>query len=90
LVAGPVERVEQRVVVTVELERQQPEPFTQLPVECGGDPHPSTVEMELGEAVSDEQVVVHRRLEFVARQVVEHISEPEPRRDTDGSGAGGQ
>jgi len=82
--------MEQRVVVAVEFEWQQAESVAQRAVERGGDPQPAAIEMKLGEAVADEQVVVHRRLQFVAGEMIQDIGEAQTGGDADGTGTGRQ
>ena len=83
-------RVEQGVAAAVKLKRPHSEAFTKPNVEGGSRFHPPAGKPELGEAVEDEQVRPEPGQQLLAGQVVAHVRETKPRRDTNGTGERGQ
>ncbi len=74
-VSGFVERVVDRVLPTVEFQRQQPELVAQFNVERRGGFHPPAAEVDLGVAVPDEHVGAHGLPHPLGRQVVAYVGE---------------
>ena len=78
------------VATAVKLKRPHPEALTQLNVEGGGRLHPPAGQPELGKAVEGKQVHPEPGQQLLACQMVAHVRETQPRRDTNGTGQGGQ
>src|SRR5690606_11356234 len=85
-----VERMEDRVLATVELQRPDAEFLAKGEGEGGRCLYPPSVEVQVGVAVVDEEVASHRLGEPRRRQVVLHVREAHARRDPGGAGASGE
>src|SRR3954466_10600523 len=76
-----VERMEDRVFDTVELERLHAEARAQGKIEGRRRLHPFAFELKLGVAVIDEEIGAHLRRQLWRRQMILHVGEAHARRN---------